>query len=99
MFKVVELEVVQGNAKILARGLVNTGDLNVKVALLAGPNGPWVALPSREYTHNGARKFDKQVLLVNEEAGEDLLKTVLAAYSSASKSKGQAAASTDDIPF
>ncbi|MEK6881926.1 MAG: hypothetical protein AABY22_20070 [Nanoarchaeota archaeon] len=99
MFKVVELEVVAGNPKILARGLVNCGGLNVKVALFTGQNGPWVALPTREYNNKeGKRKFDKQVFPVDEETETELQTVVVSAYQAA-KEKPKQQQQTDEIQF
>lgn len=100
-FQVNELVKIDNNPKILARGILSVGGLALKFALLPSSQGdPWVALPTREYTADGTRKFEKQVWPLDDDSAAELQATVLQAYnkSEATKSSSNSKKSSQ-IPF
>lgn len=104
-FKALEKGKLRGFADLL---IGPVGPVLRECALTEGPDGDWIALPSKSYEHNGGRKWSRLVEFPDREVYDDFQRSAVKAIRDFRRKGGEprpmlakvaTAIDDSDIPF
>jgi DNA-binding cell septation regulator SpoVG len=95
-----QTKAIKANADVLVKDTVR-----VRFVIRQGPRGLFAALPSREYEHNGEKKYSRLVSIEDSELYQEFQELAMAAYAAevpapgTNSGEGNQDTDNDDIPF